>query len=248
MDRNVCRCGTYPRIVHAVRLAAQRMQDDLVADRRQCQWNPNATSCRRRAATRSSSSGATSCACSAAACVVMVAAADLLAQESGRARPQGGADAPELAAWLHIDENGRVTVYTGKVEIGQNIRTSLAQTVADELRVPLASITMVMADTDLTPFDQGTFGSQTTPRMAPQLARAAATAREMLIDLAARALAGRSRDADGARRTDRRRTDGRALTYGELTKGQKLSGTIPPAPAGRRRATSGSCAAPRRRR
>ena len=178
--------------------------------------------------------------------VVMVAAADLRSRRNpARARPQGRGDTPDLAAWLHIDETGRVHVCTGKVEIGQNIRTSLAQTVADELRVPIASITMVMADTDKTPFDQGTFGSQTTPRMAPQLAKAAATAREMLIDQAAATLAGRSRDADGARRPDRRRSDGRALTYGELTKGQALSGTIPAAPADRRRAT---VAGPRDRR
>jgi CO/xanthine dehydrogenase Mo-binding subunit len=162
--------------------------------------------------------------------VVMVAAADLLAQESGRARPQGRGAPPELAAWLHIDENGRVQVCTGKVEIGQNIRTSLSQTVADELRVPMASITLVMADTDKTPFDQGTFGSQTTPRMAPQLAKAAATAREMLIDqAAARWQADRAsliaRDGKVVAR------DGRSLTYGELTKGQALSGTIPASPA-----------------
>src|SRR5215208_4563446 len=78
--------------------------------------------------------------------LVMVAASDALAQESGRARPQGRGATPDLAAWLHIDEAGRVQVCTGKVEIGQNIRTSLAQTVADELRVPVAAIAMVMAD------------------------------------------------------------------------------------------------------
>ena len=91
----------------------------------------------------------------------------------------------DLASWLHIDEKGQVTGYTGKTEIGQNIRTSLAQAIAEELRVPLERVTMVMADTDLVPYDAGTFGSQSTPRMAPQLARAAATAREMLIDRAA---------------------------------------------------------------
>ncbi len=106
------------------------------------------------------------------------------AQESGRA--QAGRETPvDVSAWIHIDERGRVTAYTGKVEIGQNIRTSLSQVVADELRVPIESIAFVMADTDLTPFDQGTFGSRTTPAMAPQLARAAATAREILIDQAA---------------------------------------------------------------
>jgi CO/xanthine dehydrogenase Mo-binding subunit len=162
--------------------------------------------------------------------VVMVAAADLLAQESGRGRGQGQAPPPDLAAWLHIDEKGHVHICTGKVEIGQNIRTSLSQTVADELKVSMASITMVMADTDKTPFDAGTFGSQTTPRMAPQLAKAAATAREMLIDQAAARWS-----ADRATLTARDGTivakDGRALTYGELTKGQALSGTIPAAPA-----------------
>jgi CO/xanthine dehydrogenase Mo-binding subunit len=162
--------------------------------------------------------------------VVMVAATDALAQESGRARPQGRGDTPELAAWLHIDENGRVQVSTGKVEIGQNIRTSLAQTVADELRVPVAAIAMVMADTAKTPFDMGTFGSMTTPRMAPQLAGAAATAREMLIDQAA-ARWNADRATLSARDGRIVAKDGRALTYGELTKGQALSGTIPASPA-----------------
>src|SRR4029079_7533850 len=115
--------------------------------------------------------------------VVLAAAPDLLAQESGRGR--GQAAPPEISAWVHVDEAGRVRVSTGKVEIGQNIRTSLAQTVAEELRVAVASIALVMADTGTTPFDAGTFGSLTTPRMAPQLARAAAAAREILIDRAA---------------------------------------------------------------
>src|SRR5262249_49006694 len=162
--------------------------------------------------------------------VVMVTVSDLLAQESGRARPQGRGDTPELAAWLHIDEAGHVQVSTGKVEIGQNIRTSLAQTVADELRVPVASITMVMADTDKTPFDMGTFGSMTTPRMAPQLAKAAATAREMLIDQAA-AKWSVNRTTLSAHDGKIVGKDGRALAYGELTKGQALTGTIPADPA-----------------
>ena len=152
---------------------------------------------------------------------------------------RGRDEARELAAWLHIDEQGRVTAYTGKVEIGQNIRTSLAQTIADELRVPLAAITMVMADTDLTPYDAGTFGSQTTPRMARQLARASATAREMLIDLAAerwkiatRGTVDVSRVAALSAKDGRVvHADGRVLTYGELTKGQKLTGVVAEQPA-----------------
>ena len=107
-----------------------------------------------------------------------------LAQESGRARDSH--ELPkDLAAWLHIDKDGHVTVFTGKVEMGQNIRTSLAQQVAEELRVSVDSIRMVMGDTDLCPWDAGTFGSRTTPTMGPQLRAVAATAREALIDLAA---------------------------------------------------------------
>ena len=72
------------------------------------------------------------------------------AQESGRAF--GGNELPkDLDAWLHIAADGRVKVFTGKVEVGQNIRTSLAQLVAEELKVPFETITMVMGDTDLTP-------------------------------------------------------------------------------------------------
>ena len=92
----------------------------------------------------------------------------------------------EVAAWIHIGEDGKVTVYTGKVEVGQNIRTSLSQIVAEELMVPLSSITMIMGDTDLVPYDAGTFGSRTTPQMGTQLRKAAATAREALMEMAAK--------------------------------------------------------------
>ena len=98
----------------------------------------------------------------------------------------GGQPVPrDIAAWLHIGEDGRITVYTGKAEVGQNIRTSLTQVVAEELHAAPESIRMVMADTQLTPFDMGTFGSRTTPDMSRRLRRTAAAAREMLIDLAA---------------------------------------------------------------
>jgi isoquinoline 1-oxidoreductase len=69
----------------------------------------------------------------------------------------------DIGAWLHIGEDGAVTTFCGKVEVGQNIRTSLSQTVADELRVPFESVRMVMGDTALTPFDAGTFGSARSP-------------------------------------------------------------------------------------
>ena len=161
--------------------------------------------------------------------VVVAAIPSVFAQESGRGAQARG-DTANLAAWLHIDEQGRVTAYTGKTEIGQNIRTSLAQAVADELRLPLGAISMVMADTDLTPYDAGTFGSQSTPRMGRQLARAAATAREMLIDQAA---AQWQVDRTTLTARDGRivSSGGRSAAYGELTKGQKLAGAVAAEPA-----------------
>jgi isoquinoline 1-oxidoreductase len=91
----------------------------------------------------------------------------------------------EIGKWLEIGTDGTVTVYTGKVEVGQNIRTSLAQAVAEELRVPLDQVQVVMGDTDRTPFDMGTFGSMTTPIMAAHLHRVAAAVLELALDRAA---------------------------------------------------------------
>ena len=158
--------------------------------------------------------------------LLVVAAVDRPAHAQETGRPGQGQAAPsDLGAWLHIDRDGHVTVFTGKVEIGQNIRTSLAQTVADELRTPLTTVSLVMADTDLTPFDQGTFGSQTTPRMAPVLARAAATARELLIDRAA-AQWHASRETLAADSGRVRAGDGRSVAYGELVASGDLKATI----------------------
>jgi isoquinoline 1-oxidoreductase len=113
--------------------------------------------------------------------IFTVAANASAAQESGARRHHGDQDQPkDISSWLHINDDGIVTV-TGKVEVGQNTRTTLAQSVADELRVPLASIRMVMGDTALTPFDMGTFGSRSTPYMSPQLRRAASAARDLLL-------------------------------------------------------------------
>ncbi|MGB9465181.1 MAG: molybdopterin cofactor-binding domain-containing protein, partial [Candidatus Acidiferrum sp.] len=76
--------------------------------------------------------------------VFAVAKDSLAKQETAPTRGFHQEDLPEeITAWLHIGEDGIVTAFTGKVEIGQNIRTSLAQTVADELRVPFETVRMV---------------------------------------------------------------------------------------------------------
>jgi isoquinoline 1-oxidoreductase len=141
-------------------------------------------------------------------------------------RPQRGDMPKEIGAWLHIGEDSKVTVYTGKVEIGQNIRTSLTQVVAEELHAPVENIQMVMADTALVPYDFGTAGSQTTPSMASQLRRVAAATREVLLDLAA--------EQGPVERGKLSVNEGKvvgpdskpAFAFGELTKGKKLMKVI----------------------
>ncbi|MGA8304416.1 MAG: molybdopterin cofactor-binding domain-containing protein [Candidatus Acidiferrales bacterium] len=161
--------------------------------------------------------------------MVFAVASDALAmQESGGARRTREDELPkEITAWLHIGEDGSVTAFTGKVEIGQNIRTSLAQSVADELRVPFESVHMVLGDTDLTPYDMGTFGSRTTPTMAPQLRRVAAAARDLLVETAAKEW-NTSPDkliAANAKVTDP--SSGRSTSYADLARGKTLARNIP---------------------
>jgi len=91
----------------------------------------------------------------------------------------------DFNAYLVIGENGRVTVFSGKIEMGQGAMTSQAQMVAEELGVKLASIDMVLGDTDRCPWDMGTFGSLTTRMFGPALRAAAAQARLVLTRLAA---------------------------------------------------------------
>lgn len=144
----------------------------------------------------------------------------------GARRPAfGEPEAPDIADWLHVERDGTVTVFTGKAEVGQNIRTSLAQAVAEELRVPAARVRLVMADTELTPFDMGTFGSLTTPVMAARLHKVAAAAREVLLEMAA--------DWWGVERAELHFDDGRithppsgrAIGIGDITQGRRLTGT-----------------------
>ncbi len=134
----------------------------------------------------------------------------------------------EIGAWLHIGEDGTVTGFAGKAEIGQNVRTMLAQTIADELGVAFASVRMVLADTALTPFDAGTFGSRTTATITPQLRKVAAAARDLLVEKAAKQwnvqaeklVAGDGKVFDPA--------SGKSLRYAELAR-EDIGTQKPPA-------------------
>jgi isoquinoline 1-oxidoreductase len=148
-------------------------------------------------------------------------------QEWGGARGNPEDSLPrEISAWLHIGEDGTVTAFTGKVEVGQNIRTSLTQAVAEELKTPVRSIRLVMGDTQLVPFDMGTFGSRTTPIMNLRLRRVSSAARNVLL-----AMAAKQWNVDPARlhAEDGKIADSqtkRSLTYAQLVKGQQLTQVV----------------------
>jgi isoquinoline 1-oxidoreductase len=148
-------------------------------------------------------------------------------QESGR---RGGSEENlprEIDAWLHIGENGEITALTGKVEVGQNIRTSLSQAVAEELCVPIESVRLVMGDTQLVPFDMGTFGSRTTPVMNLQLRRVSAAARDELIGIAAKHW---NADPGQLTATNGKIIDpktNRSASYSELVRGKQMTQLLP---------------------
>jgi len=144
---------------------------------------------------------------------------DVLAQRRGF-----GSNYPtDFNAYLRIGEDGRVTCFSGKVELGQGITTSFAQMVAEELDVSLTSVDMVMGDTSLCPFDFATVGSRSTKFFGPPLRKAAAEARAVLIQMAAESLKvnpDRLYSENGIIKD--RDNPGNKISYGQLAKGKPI--------------------------
>jgi len=152
-----------------------------------------------------------------------------LAQES---HSVSAAAADSFNAYLRIGEDGRVTCFTGKIEMGQGIVTSLPQMLADELDVAVEVIDMVMGDTDRCPFDRGTWGSLTTRVFGPELRAAGAQARGILLGLASEKLAVPVEQLDVKDGVVFDRSDqSRQISYAALTKGQAIASDMKsPAP------------------
>jgi nicotinate dehydrogenase subunit B len=144
-----------------------------------------------------------------------------------KAFPQGRGYPTDVNAYLRIDENGHVTVFSGKIEMGQGVMTSLAQMAAEELGVGLDSIEMVMGDTDRCPWDMGTFGSLTTRMFGPALRAAGAEARSILVALASDRL-GVPRDRlvveNGV--VSVKGEPAREVSYGALARGKAIARTL----------------------
>ena len=234
LDGNVCRCGTYPRILRAMQRAARSLakvpvgpadwaafpiatdlplstDDPRFSGRPELPWDlaePQDRDWFDRLGD---------------GLVVVLTAAETEQLETA----SGGAWSTQGGGWLHVSPSRRVTAFCGKVDVGQDNTTALTQIVADALRVPAADVELVMGDTDLCPYDIGTFGSRSTEDAGAVLGAIAARARRWLArhpdidgqrhvelaratDLAARQRAGRK----GRVKHDRRRA--RAIASGAL--------------------------------
>ena len=158
--------------------------------------------------------------------VIFVALQEALFGQEEAARPRGGRPGlpSDFNAYLRIGEDGRVTCFTGKIEMGQGIITSLPQMVAEELETPLDTVDITLGDTEQCPWDMGTFGSMSTRMFGPALRAAAAEAKGVLLELAAEQLKvpptqlvakdGVISDSQDAKNK---------VTYGQLAKGQKIA-------------------------
>jgi len=141
----------------------------------------------------------------------------LTAEQARRSLPT------DYNAFLQIAGDGTINCFTGKIEMGQGAITSLPQMMADELNVPLESVKIVLGDTDLCPWDAGTWGSQTIQTFGPAMRSALAEARGVLLDMASQKLgvpASQLEVRDGV--VIDTKNPGKKISYAQLAKGQKL--------------------------
>ena len=129
----------------------------------------------------------------------------------------------EVDAYLAIDTSGKVTLYSGKVELGTGVSTALTQILAEELDVPMARIALIEGDTTLTPAQGKTWGSLTIQVGGVQIRQAAATARQALLQEAGKKLGAPASDLVVEQGTVRSRSGGKQVTYGELIGGKNFS-------------------------
>lgn len=152
----------------------------------------------------------------------------LMAAEGGQYRELPN----DFNAFLQIHENGKVSCLTGKIEMGQGVVTGLAMMLADELDVACDDVEMVMGDTDLCPWDMGTFGSLSTRMFGPSMLAAAAEARAVLLRLAAEELGLNLDELDVNKGVVfNKNNKGENISYAQLVKGKNIDRFLDEKPA-----------------
>lgn len=137
-------------------------------------------------------------------------------------RPTDG----QLDSWIAVSADGMVTAYTGKCELGQGMQTAQTQLIAEELAVAVGRVRLIQCDTAVSP-DQGTTsGSQSHPTNfnRANLAQAAATARETLMQMASTRLGVETSQLTIVGGVVSARSDSsKRVTYGELIGGKRFN-------------------------
>jgi CO/xanthine dehydrogenase Mo-binding subunit len=163
---------------------------------------------------------------------VFFRAGDLAAFQEPARLPARQGYPSDFNAYMRIGADGRTTCFVGKVELGQGSKTALAQLLAEELDVAFDTVDMVMGDTDLCPWDMGTFGSLSIRHFGPVLRAAGAEARAVLIQMAAERLQVPAETlqvkqgvvADSSNR-------GKRVTYARLVEGKRIERHLEKVPA-----------------
>ena len=140
---------------------------------------------------------------------------------------QAGGYPTDFNSYLRVGEDGRVTLFTGKNEMGQGVITSLPQMLAEELDVAVTSIDPVLGDTDVCPWDMGTFGSMSTRFFGPPMRQAAAEARAVLLELGSERLGHPVADLgtrDGTVYVAA--SPSMSVSYAELVQGRRIERTV----------------------
>jgi len=145
---------------------------------------------------------------------------------------RGGGGATSIAARIHIDKDGSLTVMTGKVECGQGSRAQLAQAAAEELRVPFDRVDLVMADAAITPDDGGTYGSRSTPATVPAIRVGCASARALLTALAAKRFGVDAASIDVQDGLAKDEKTGQTVSYADLANDAEAAARLERAPVG----------------
>jgi isoquinoline 1-oxidoreductase len=220
MRDHICRCGSYPRIVaataNALRKLSQPGSERSDGDDQSALIEPGNEQAQDDLAPIASMDEGLFVAYPCPDLAVR-----LYGEEMTPPAPETRA-LPEIGPWVHIDGEGVITAYVGKAEVGQNIRTSLAQIVGEELRVPASAVRVVMGDTGRVPYDVGTFGSRTTPITGAQLWRVGATTRELLLDLAAAQWSVEQAELHVENGVVSHPASGRVAEYGQLARDRYL--------------------------
>ena len=162
------------------------------------------------------------------ALVVTFTLAPRMGPAHGAAQPQKSVDPNEVASFLAIDDKGMVTLYSGKVELGTGAITALTQITAEELSVPFDRVTTVQGDTALTPNQGPTYASLSVQVGGVQIRRAAATARDTLLDLAARRLNVAKGDLAIRAGVVSAKTGGDGVSYAQLVGDRTLTVKVNP--------------------